>query len=83
MSLVEEAITADEAIALIGKAKTIVEADMGVKVISCNEMLVSILVTCGRFRSAPSLLELPSSRTRLPWRESRCAWDFSFFTSRS
>lgn len=31
-SLVEQAVTADEAIALINKAKGIVEADMGVKV---------------------------------------------------
>lgn len=30
--LVEQAVSADEAIALISKAKTIVEADMGVKV---------------------------------------------------
>lgn len=33
--LVEEKISADEAIALIGKAKTIVEADMGAKVRVC------------------------------------------------
>lgn len=31
-SLVEQAVTADEAIALINKAKSIVEGDMGVKV---------------------------------------------------
>lgn len=31
-TLVEQSITADEAIELIGKAKTIVEGDMGVKV---------------------------------------------------
>lgn len=31
-SLVEQPVTADEAIELIGKAKTIIEADMGVKV---------------------------------------------------
>lgn len=30
--LVEEPVTADEAIALIAKAKTVVEGDMGVKV---------------------------------------------------
>lgn len=31
-TLVEQSVTADEAIELISKAKTIVEADMGVKV---------------------------------------------------
>lgn len=34
-SLVEEPVTADEAIALISKAKAVVEGDMGVKVCVC------------------------------------------------
>ena len=42
-SLVEEPVTADEAIALISKAKAVVEGDMGVKVCVCVCVCVCVI----------------------------------------